>query len=261
MSVRGLAYRLEGQEGDTPLVLVNSLGTDVHMWDPQMPVLASARRVVRYDARGHGRSAPGSGAHSIEGLGTDVLSVLDHLRLDRVHLCGESLGGMVALWLAASRPERVDRLVLASTALRIGTPELWQARADTVRSEGMAAVADVVMERFFSPGFRERASEEVRRAKGTLLATWPEDYAASCLALRDGDLTSMADRVRAPALLLAGREDPATPVAEAERLQRHLPGSRLVVLDGGHLLNLEQPERFTDEVERFLNEIGEGAKG
>jgi 3-oxoadipate enol-lactonase len=148
----------------------------------------------------------------------------------------------------------VGRAVLGAVAARIGTQELWQDRADAVRAGGMAAVVDTVLTRFFSERFRTERPDVVARVAQVLAATPPEGYAAACLALRDADLRAEVARIAAPTLVVVGREDPATPVTEAEWLHAQIPGSDLAVLeDAGHLCNLEQPARFTDAVVRFLS--------
>lgn len=249
-----LHHRVEGRDHGPALLLSNSLGTDLHLWDRQLDTFRSAFRVIRYDGRGQGRSDSPSGVYTIEELGSDALWLLDSLGIDRAHVCGLSLGGLVAQWLAVHHPDRIDRLVLAATAPRIGTPDRWQERVDAVRAGGMAAVADhVVQTVFFSPGFAEREPEVVEAAKATLLATDPEGYIGSCLALRDTDLHGLVASIRAPTLVLVGADDPSTPVEEARTLSERIENSRLVVIpNAAHLCNVEQPAPFAREVVRFL---------
>jgi 3-oxoadipate enol-lactonase len=253
----GLNVRVDGPADAPPIVLSNSLGTDLSMWEPQMVSLRERFRVVRYDLRGHGASDVAPGPITIDRLGQDVVDLLDALGIERAHVCGLSVGGLVSTWLAARRPDRVDRAVLGAVAARIGTRELWKDRAEAVRSGGMVAVADAVLARFFSERFRGERPDVVARVARILAATPPEGYAAACVALRDADLRREVAGIAAPTLVVVGREDPATPVAEAEWLHARIPGSELVVLeDAGHLCNLEQPERFTDAVVGFLSEGG-----
>jgi pimeloyl-ACP methyl ester carboxylesterase len=144
-------------------------------------------------------------------------------------------------------------LVLAATAVRIGTPELWQARADAVLERGMAAVADTVIDRFFSEGFRRERTEEVARFRTLLELTAPEAYAAACGCLRDADLGEEVAAIRAPTLIAVGTEDVATPPPEAEELHRRIPASELVTFEGaGHLLSVESPEAFARSVLGFV---------
>ena len=250
----GLNVRVDGPEDAPAVVLSNSLGTDLSMWEPQVPALRERFRVVRYDLRGHGGSDVSPGPTTIDRLGQDVVDLLDALGIERAHVCGLSVGGLVSTWLAARRPDRVGRAVLGAVSARIGTQELWQDRADAVRAGGMAAVVDAVLARFFSERFRTERPDVVARVAQVLAATPPEGYAAACLALRDADLRAEVARIAAPTLVVVGREDPATPVTEAEWLHAQIPGSDLAVLeDAGHLCNLEQPARFTDAVVRFLS--------
>lgn len=250
-----LAYRLDGPAGAPPLLLLNSLGTDLRLWDAQIPRLAERLRVVRSDARGHGRSDAPSGPYTVERLAGDVVALLDRLGIERTHLCGLSLGGLVALRLAAGHPERVDRAVFANTAARIGTAEAWQARIDAVRAGGMAAIREPVLARFLSSPFRHRRPDIARWLGEMLEATPADGYTAACAALRDADLGPLVGTIRAPSLVIAGELDEATPPAQAEALQAAIPGSKLVLFAGtGHLSNLERPDAFGRTILAFLTE-------
>jgi 3-oxoadipate enol-lactonase len=252
---------VDGPHDAPPLVLSNSLGTDLHMWDRQAPDFSSVFRTVRYDARGHGRSDVPRGPYTMEDLGADVIGLLDALEIRRAHFCGVSLGGLIGLWVAAHRPERVDRAVFASTAARIGSPGLWEARARAVRDGGMESVADAVIDRFFSASFRARDPHAVRRIRDTLASTPPDGYTATCLALREEDLGRDLPRIRAPSLVVAGTADVATPLAEAERLHEGIGSSRLAILEGaGHLCNVEQPAAFNEAVVSFLTAASPGGE-
>ncbi|MBW3619282.1 MAG: 3-oxoadipate enol-lactonase [Actinobacteria bacterium] len=242
---------------DAPVVvLVNSLGTDHTMWDPQVAALAADHRVVRYDTRGHGRSPVPEGPYHLDDLGGDLVALLDRLDVARAAgVVGISLGGLTALWLAAHHPHRVERVVLANTAARVGTREGWEDRAALVRREGMGAVADAVIERFLSPGFRSADPDTTTRLRERLRSLDPEGYAACCEALATADLRAVAGEVAVPALIVGGTEDVATPVDDAQWLAGRLPHAELVVLPGaGHLSSIEQPEAFTGQVLAFLTE-------
>ncbi len=149
-------YLLEGPAGSNVLIFSNSLGTNFSMWDPQASEFKKHFRILRYDTRGHGQSSVTPGPYSIEQLGKDVIALVDALQLDRVHFCGLSMGGMIGMWLGANAPERLSQVILCSTAAKIGTPETWNARIDAVRKGGMKQVASSVVERWFSPAFREK---------------------------------------------------------------------------------------------------------
>lgn len=244
-----------GARDAPPLVLINSLGTDLTMWDPQVPVLAEQRRVIRYDTRGHGRSPAPPGPYTIDDLGSDLITLLDRLAIARAAVCGISLGGMTALWLARHHPDRVERLVLADTAARIGTRDSWRERADTVRRHGTASVADTVIDRFLSPDFRASEPRTAERLHGLLSGIDDEGYASCCLALAEADLRDEIAGIAAPALVIAGSEDVATPMDDVRWLDAHLADSRLIVLHGaGHLSSIEQPAAFTEAVRGFLEE-------
>jgi 3-oxoadipate enol-lactonase len=248
-----LAICVDGRTDAPPLLLANSLGTDASMWDRQVPVWSATRRVLRYDQRGHGASSAPPGPYTIDQLGHDALAVLDAEEVDRADVVGLSLGGVVALWLAVHAPDRVGRLVLADTAARVGTEEAWRARAAAVRDSGMAAVVDLVIERFFSATFRATADPVLDHVREGLRDGDVEGYAASCEALATADLRDSVGRVVAPTLVVVGSDDAATPPDDACDLQARIPGAVLRELSGaGHLANLEQPDAFAALVVDFL---------
>jgi 3-oxoadipate enol-lactonase len=255
-----LHTRADGDPGAPVLLLLNSLGTDLSMWDPQVDAWGAKRQVVRFDQRGHGRSEVPPPPYTVERLACDALTVLDAYGSYHADVCGLSLGGLVGLWLAGQAPDRVRRVVFAATAARVGTEEGWRDRAATVRGEGMAAITELVLTRLCSPAFRARSSPAVEALEQTLRTAAIDGYAGSCEALAVADLTALAREVRAPSLVIVGSADEATPPSDAEALHRLLSESQLVELPGaGHLVNLEQPERFAELVLRFLD--GPGARG
>ncbi len=244
--------RVDGPADAPVLVLSNSLGTNLAMWEAQMPALTAHFRVLRYDQRGHGSSMVTPGAYAIDTLGRDVLGLLDALKIPRVHFCGLSMGGATGMWLAVHAPERIDRLVLANTAARFGTTEAWNARIDAVRKGGVEAIADAVLERWFTPGFRARAPETVARMRETLVATPAEGYVGCCAAIRDVDLRSAIGRIARPTLVIVGTHDVATPPAEGHAVAERIRGARCFELDAAHISNVEAAGRFTTEVVDFL---------
>jgi 3-oxoadipate enol-lactonase len=247
-----LAHRLDGDPAAPVLMLAGSLGSTLAMWEPQLP-LAERFRLLRYDHPGHGGSPPAEGPLTIDDLGGGVVELLDELELERVSFCGLSLGGMVAMWLASRAPERIDRLVLCCTAARLGPPEFWEERAELVRREGMAAVADTVVGRWFTPRFHETRSSEVDRFRAMLLGTDPESYARCCEAIRDLDLRDDLKAIAAPTVVIAGAEDPSTPVEHAEMIISGIAGSRLLVIpEAAHLANVEQADAINDAVLEHL---------
>ena len=237
-----LAHRFDGDPAAPVLLLSGSLGSTLAMWEPQLP-LAGRFRLLRYDHPGHGSSPPASGPLTIDDLGGGVVELLDELELERVSFGGVSLGGMVAMWLASRAPDRIERLVLCCTAPRLGPREFWDERAELVRREGMAAVADTVVGRWFTPQFHETQPAVVDRHRAMLVSTDPESYARCCEAIRDLDLRDDLNAIAAPTVVIAGAEDPSTPVEHAETIARGVPGSRLVVVpDAAHLANVEQAD-------------------
>jgi 3-oxoadipate enol-lactonase len=235
-------HRIEG-DGERVLVLSGSLGSTLEMWDPQLPALASKFRVLRYDHPGHGESALLE-TRSVPALARELVQLLDELRIERFSFCGLSLGGAVGMQLALDVPARVEGLVLASTSARFGTPDFWQERADTVRREGVEAIADVVLERWFTPGL-----PDVRRYRRMLVSTPAEGYARCCEAVRDWDARGQLGGVSAPTLAIAGADDPSTPPDDLRAIVDEIPGAQLLVMDNArHLLNVERAGRFNEAV-------------
>ena len=242
-----LAHRFDGDPDAPVLVLAGSLGSTLAMWDPQLP-LAERFRLMRYDHPGHGSSSPVVGELSVADLGAGVIDLLDELGLDRVSWCGLSLGGMVGMWLAINAPDRIDRLVACCTSAQLGTSEFWDERAELVRREGMAAIADTVVGRWFTPRFADRD-----RYRAMLLATDPESYARCCEAIRDMDLRDELPQITAPTIVIAGAEDPSTPPEHAERIVAGVADSRLLVLpDTAHLANVEGADALNEAVLEHL---------
>lgn len=240
-----VSYRLEGPEDAPVLVLSNSLGATLGMWDEQAPALRERFRLLRYDARGHGGSPAPPGPYTIGDLGRDVLSLLDGLGTERASFCGLSIGGMTGVWLASEVPERFERLALLCTAAKLD-PEAWQERARKVRAGDVGAVADAVVERWFTPEFRASRPETSAWAVRMLRETDPEGYAGCCEAIRDMDLRDRLGRIEAPTLVVSGAEDPATPPEHGELIRGSIPDASFEVIPhAAHLANVEQPEAVT----------------
>jgi 3-oxoadipate enol-lactonase len=242
-------HRFDGPADAPVLVLSNSLGTTLAMWDDHLPALASHFRVLRYDQRGHGRTPAPPGPYTIAELGSDLLELLDRLGLDRVSFCGTSLGGMTGMWLAINAPERSDRLALCCTSAHLPPREMWTERAATVRARGVEAVVDAQLERWFTPALAERRPEAVERTRRALLDTQPEGYAGCCEAIASHDLRRQLGSVRAPTLVLAAADDPATPPEHGRLIADAVEGARFVVLDRArHLAVVERPEECSHEL-------------
>ena len=247
-------YRLDGREDAPVLVLSNSLGTTLEMWEPQMPALTGHFRVLRYDTRGHGQSSAPPGPYTIAQMGLDVLALLAHARVAQAHFCGLSMGGMIGMWLGVNAPAHVDRLVLCNTAARIGPPENWNTRIARVREGGMAAITDLVLARWFTPAFIASGSPWVERARQMLIDTPPDGYAASCAAVRDMDQRDDVGRISATTLVVAGTHDGVTTPADCRYLVDRIDVSRYVELDAAHISNLERPTEYTEALLDFLTE-------
>jgi 3-oxoadipate enol-lactonase len=247
-----LWVEVEGPPHAPVLMLSNSLGTDLHMWDAQAERFSQSFRLVRYDHRGHGRSSAPAGPYSMERLGRDALAIADALRLRKFHWCGLSLGGMVGMWLAANAPERIDRLVLTNTSSHFPDPNIWNEGIKAIRARGLTALAERIVALWFSPQFRASAPEAVAAMRSMLLATPAEGYAACGAAIRDMDHRELLARIGAPTLVIAGRHDQATPLAAAQFIQSRIAGAALAVLDTAHISNVEQPVTFADAVLEFL---------
>ena len=243
---------LDGQASAPVLMLSNSLGTNLAMWDPQMPELTKRFHVVRYDSRGHGQSAAPEGPYSIAQLGRDALAIMDDLGFERVHWLGLSKGGMVGQWLLTHAPHRIDRAVLANTAAQAGSPDVWNERIRTVGASGMDAVASAVVQRWFTPDFQKRDPAAVERILAMLQSTPPQGYVACCSAVRDMDQREAIRAVERPVLVIVGSADPATPPEAGALIAEHIAGAELVTLEAAHLSNIEQPEAFTRSVVDFL---------
>jgi 3-oxoadipate enol-lactonase / 4-carboxymuconolactone decarboxylase len=239
-------YVVAGRDDAPALVLSNSLGTDLHLWDWQMPALADHFRVIRYDQRGHGQTPFDGHAVTIDDLAADVIALLDHLGVVRASMAGLSLGGMTAMALARLVPDRVDRLVLCCTSARLGPPEMWHERAALVRDGGMAAVVDAVLARWFTPAFAARDQRAIARVRDMLLGTDPVGYAACCEAIAGMDQLDALASVVAPTLVIAGDKDPATPPEHGAAIAGAIRGARLVTIPGvAHLANVEAPAVMT----------------
>jgi 3-oxoadipate enol-lactonase len=249
----GIAYRVDGP-GDRPaLVFSNSLGTDHRLWDRQMPAVGEHFRVVRYEACGHGASDLPRGRVTIERLAQALLALLDHLEIERAVVCGCSLGGVIALWLAVNHPERLTGAVLANTGAKVGTDESWNTRIAAVRAGGTAAVRDQVVGRFLTPEFRARDPQTTSLINGMFEATNTDGYIAACEALRESDLRADAAKVRVPVLIIGSERDQSTPPVLSHQLHKSIQGSELVMIpNAAHLSNVEQPALFNQALTRYL---------
>jgi 3-oxoadipate enol-lactonase len=248
-----LNVMVEGSESAPALMLSNSLGTNLHMWDDQAPEFAKHFRLVRYDRRGHGKSEVPNGPYSMERFGRDVISILDALKIKKTNWCGLSMGGMVGQWLGARAPDRVDKLILSNTNYNYADKAPWNDRIKFVKEKGLAELVDPNMERWFTKEFRARAPQTIARMKEIFLTTKTPGYIACCEAIRDMNFTASNPRVSAPTLVIVGKQDPATPPSAGEAIAQQIKGAKLAALDAAHISNMEQPKLYTETVLNFLN--------
>ena len=250
-----LNYQLDGPADAPVLVLSNSLGTNLHMWDAQIPAFTEHFRVLRYDTRGHGQSLVSSGSYSIEQNGHDVLALLDALDIQKAHFCGLSMGGLIGQWLGIHAPERIERLVLCNTAAKIGSDEVWNTRIETVLNGGEQAMRDLrdaSIERWFTAPFAKAEPAKVEPIVSMLAQTSPQGYAANCAAVRDADYREQIATIQAPTLIVCGTGDAVTTPEHGRFMQARIAGAELVEFDAAHLSNVQAGELFTTRVLSFL---------
>lgn len=246
----------EHQGAGPVVVFINSLGTDLRIWDGIAARLGDDRAILTYDKRGHGLSGIGTTPYTIQRLARDLVALLESLSIGRAVLCGLSVGGLVAQGVHALRPDLVAGLVLSNTAHKIGTPEMWDTRIAALEKDGLAGILDATMPRWFTPAFRvpENAAYDGYRA---MFARQPlAGYVATCMALRDADYTAEARKIAVPTLCIAGDQDGATPPDLVRELAGLIPGARFEVIAGsGHIPNVEQPATYTELLRQFLQQI------
>ena len=248
-----IAYRFDGAADKPVLLLSNSIGTDLHMWDATVPRLAEHFHVLRYDARGHGASDAPAGAYSMDRLGRDVVELLDALGIQRVHMLGLSLGGIVAQWLAIHVPERIDRLILSNTAAHIGPTQYFdQAIAELQQAPDMHATTETFLRNWFPARMLESNDPAVDPFRRTLLATPREGIIGGWTAVRDADLRRTITLITHPTLVIAGQHDTVTSARHGEEIAAAIPGAQLHMLDTVHLANVELPDAFLEAVLDFL---------
>jgi 3-oxoadipate enol-lactonase len=252
-----LHFRDEGPRNGPALVFVNSLGTDFRIWDDVVSAFPE-RRVIRYDKRGHGLSDAPAAPYSIDEHTADLSVLLDRLGVKRAALVGLSVGGMIVTRIAAAQPERVSALVLCDTAHKIGTEELWNQRIAAVEQGGIAAVSEIVLQRWFSPRFRTAETARFQVCRNMLERMPVAGYAGTCAALRDADNTDLVRQLAMPVLLLVGSNDGSTPPELVRSTHELVPGSEFVIIEGpGHIPCVEAPEETAHLIRGFLARAGD----
>ena len=250
-----LHVQVSGPEDGPPVVFANSLGTDLRLWDPILPLLPPGLRIIRYDKRGHGLSTCPPAPYSMGTLVRDAERVMDAFEVRDAVFVGLSIGGLIAQGLAAKRLDLIRAVVLSNTAAKIGTRAMWEDRIATLRADGLAAMSGAIMERWFSPAFHDSPAVAPWRR---MVETCPEDgYAGCCAAIAGSDFYSTTAALRLAALVIAGDRDGATPPDLVRELAELIPGSRFELMRGaGHLPCVEDPETYTAHLTSFLNDIG-----
>ncbi len=264
IDVNGIALHCElsGPAGAPVVAFSNSLGTTLEMWDALVPSLRGRYRVLRYDARGHGRSATRDEPAEIWDLAADLVGILDALGIGRAHIVGLSLGGMTGQALASRHPDRVVSLTLMATAAFMPSEASWNERAALVRAQGTAAIVDATLGRWFTAGYPERAPEQVAPIRERFVGIDRAGYAVCCGAIGRMDLRPHLGAVAAPTLVIAGRDDPATPVAMAEEIRSLVPDAELLVLPrAAHLLAIERADAVAPHLLAFLDRHAERQPG
>jgi 3-oxoadipate enol-lactonase len=239
------------------IVFVNSLGTDFRIWDEVAGALEDRYRIVVCDKRGHGLSDETPGPYSIDGLAGDCLALIDYLGIETFALVGISIGGMIGQRVAIEAAHRLKALVLCDTAAKIGDAASWNARITAVEQGGLGAIADAVMERWFSSEFRRERPVEVSGWRNMVLRTPSGSYTAACAALRDADLSDEAPKIAVPTLVVVGSEDGSTPPDLVRATARLIPNARFEVIEGsGHLPCLDNPIKLVHLISEHLSRAG-----
>jgi 3-oxoadipate enol-lactonase len=250
----GALPQIDGPPDAPAVVLINSIGMDRSLWREQLPALQQFR-VITFEQRGHGRDPVPPGPYSIADLGADVIDILDDFELSQATLCGLSLGGLVAMWVAANASDRVSALVTACTSAYPGDPQKWATRAARVRAGELASLAAGNSERWFTPPFAATHPELLAELRSIVASNSPEGYASCCEALRDADLRDDLAKITAPTIVIAGTRDLAFPREHALELRERIAGAELIEIEAAHIANLEVPEQFNAALLRLLETV------
>ncbi len=253
-----VAYKLEGPPGKPIVLMSNSLMSDHSMWDPTVPALLNHYRLLRYDTRGHGQTTVTAGPYSIAQLADDAVGLMDALGIASAHIMGLSMGGMIAQQIGARYPDRVESLLLCDTASEMPPRSMWEERLAIARKDGIPGLAESTIKRWFTAPFIERAPEAIAKVRAMILTTPLEGYINCASAVRDMAQTTMLLKIKAPTLVITGRQDPACTVEQSTVLHRMIDTSKMVVIENAaHLSNIEQPEVFNREIRAFLDTVAD----
>lgn len=251
LSTHQLHYRVDGDAGPW-VVFCNSLGTDLHMWDAQVEALSTRFRVLRYDRRGHGQSTAAPGPYTLADLGGDVLALMGALEIERAHFCGLSIGGLVGQWLGIHAPERIERLVVCATAVKIGTAESWNQRIALVQDKGLTPLLDATADRWFTPDFIAANPGVVKDILARFAAVSAEGYAGCCAALAGADLGADIGRITVPVLAISGDNDPVCTPDDLQAIADGVADGRHLSLPGRHIVNIESAGAFSSALADFM---------
>lgn len=250
-----LHWREDGDPKGAPVVFSNSLGTDLRLWDKIIPLMPEGLRLIRYDKRGHGLSSCPPAPYSMGALIHDAERLMDHLGVTESLFVGLSIGGQTAQGLAVKRPELIRAMVLSNTGAKLGTHQIWQDRIDTTLNNGIEALADAVMERWFGKDFL--GTDEMQAWRNLLVRTPAQGYAGCSAAIQNTDFYTTTASLRLPTLGIAGSEDGASPPDLVRETVDLIPGSKFhLIRRAGHLPCVEKPQEYAEVLTRFIREVG-----
>ncbi len=250
-------YEFSGRKWGEVIMLSHSLASSLAMWNPQMAALRAFYKVLRYDIRGHGQTEAPEGSYTLEQLGEDALALLDALKVDQVHWVGLSMGGMIGQILALNHADRLKSLALCDTTAVVPPEahEIWEERIRTARQEGMQALVEETLSRWFTQAYLAQNPPEVEEIRRIFLATPVAGYVGCSQAIRQLNVLDRLPQIKRPTLIMVGREDAGTPVADAQAMHQAIAGSKLIILDSAaHLSNIQQARDFNRELLAFLDE-------
>jgi 3-oxoadipate enol-lactonase len=247
-----LNYVFDDFKKEQTIVFSNSLGTDLRMWDKQAELLGQEFNILRYDTRGQGKSEVIEGEYSIEMLGNDVLNLLDFLKIEKVNFCGLSIGGLTGQWLGIHAPERLNKLILCNTAVKIGNAAGWNTRIEIVQKNGLDSIVSGTQERWFTSEFVTENKDEVDAVLAMFVQTQLAGYISCCAAVRDADFTDEVSKISVPTLIISGTEDLVTTIKDGDFLMEKIPNSILAAFKTAHISNIEKADDFTKLLIEFI---------